>query len=388
MEHATFKWLKAESLQLPRLAREGDQDSIQYDEPFEEYLRDRSCISSSGIRAVLNSPQHFLASLMGFNDDEDVKPHFRFGRAVHTFILEPRRFQEIYVIQPEFTGRTKDGRESAQSKEAREAKARWYSELPVNAEVVTQEEIDHIICMAESLMRHPQASNLLKNGRPEVSGRITDPETGLRVKARCDYLTDWNNCLYISDIKSTRAGSEGLFSTEVARNRYHVQLALYADVYARLTGRPIEAVAIIGIEKTPPYTVFHRWLSDDDLDLGRAWYKHGLRTYRRCLQTGLWPASEVSATMLNLPVYAKMEALPEFDFGGGDHEPGHQGDDERAVRSEGERDRPQSVREQRVHGDRPVDAAVDGDDQADPRGPSGSHGIAVSTELSQEHSRE
>jgi hypothetical protein len=273
-------------------------------------------MSSSGIRKVLKSPQHFLADISGFLDEEDgpEKPHFRFGRAVHMMILEPAKFRDLYVVAPEFTGLTLKGEMSTQSAAAKQKKKEWYDNLPYGAEVVTQAELDTMCFMVDSLMAHPQASGLLKEGRPEVTGRFVHKGTGVRCRIRPDYLTQSSTGIYISDIKTSRDPSAPIFAADMARHKYFVQLALYRDGIAQIVGRQVEAVAFIAMEKTPPFTVNVHWMTEDDLELGRLWYEHGLRTYKRCLELDQWPSNQINGAMINLPAWAKLECLPEFQF--------------------------------------------------------------------------
>lgn len=315
MEHSSFRWFKASPSQLPRVGS-NEPDELIYDESFEKYLSDTTCMSSSGIRKILKSPQHFLAEIAGFleEDDEPEKKHFTFGRAVHMMILEPAKFRELYIVAPEFVGMTKDGRPSTQSKEAIDKKKAWYADLPPSAEVVTQTDLDTMLYMVDALLAHPQASGLLREGRPEVTGRFVHRTTGVRCRIRPDYLTIAKDGIYISDIKTSRDPSASIFATDMARHRYHVQLSLYRDGIAQILGKQVEAVAFIAMEKTPPYTVNVHWMNDEDLELGRMWYEHGLRTYKRCLELDQWPPSQINGSMINLPNWSKLEALPDFQF--------------------------------------------------------------------------
>lgn len=315
MEHAHLpRWFKPNNAIFPAIGST-EPETFIYDLPFEKYLGDRSAISSSGIRKILKSPRHYLADLVGMlGDDDEEKDEFRFGRAAHLLILEPQKFKELHVVEPKFTGLTKDGRESSQSKEAKQAKEAWRKSLHPEAVLITQEESDHLTNMVDSLMGHSQISNLLKNGKPEVSGFFNDPVTGIRVRFRPDYLTPDGGSLFLSDIKTTRDASAGLFSNDAARFKYHVQLALYADGIKKITGKDPEAVAIIACEKTPPYSSALYWLNEEDIETGRRWYRFALDTLKRCMTTNDWPGIQRDGQMLSLPKWTENEPFPQFDW--------------------------------------------------------------------------
>lgn len=317
MEHGpTLKWMDTSKVQMPLIGC-SDPDELLYDLPFPEYLANKKCISNSGLKKVLQSPRHYVADLMGFgsDDEEGEKDHFRFGRAAHMMVLEPAKFRQLYVVMPEFIGMTKDGRPSAQSKDAKEQKAKWLEGVHPDALVLSASEMNDLNYMIESLMGHATASNLLKNGRPEVTGFWTHKETGLRIRIRPDYFTwDKEGKLYISDLKTTKDASPGLFATDVARMKYHMQLALYVDGVTQITGKPVEAQAIIALEKKPPYSCALYWINEDDLAKGRQWYEFALRTLRRCIDRGEWPGVQGEGQMLNLPRFTDYEQFPQFDW--------------------------------------------------------------------------
>lgn len=316
MEHGRIPaWFNMERFgpTLPKIGLE-EENKLVYDLPFEQYLTDPDTVSSSGLKQILKSPQHFLAMLSGhFKDEEDGRDHLRFGQAAHMLILEPMRFKEMYLVEPEFVGKTQDGKLSTRSKEAQEKKKAWWKSLPKDSMVLTKKEMDDLIYMIDSLATHPRAGSLLRNGRPEVSGFFTDPDTGIRVRIRLDYLTiDKQGRYYISDLKTARDAGQGLFGYDAARLKYHMQLALYYDGLWQITGKQPEAAAFIALEKTPPYPVALYWLNDDDLDVGRRWYKFALQTLKRCLEQNDWPPMQAEGEMLKLNERFMNDQFPEF----------------------------------------------------------------------------
>ena len=315
MEHGLPVWFKEDQHQLPKLNM-NLPDELIYDLPFEKYLGDRSAVSSSGLRKILKSPQHYLAEVCGYaKDEEEEKDAYRFGRAAHMLILEPMKFKELYVVEPEFIGFTKDGRASAQSGEAKAKRQAWRDSLKPDALVLSKQEMDTLIYMIDSLAYHQRAGALLRDGKPEVTGFFTHKETGLRVRIRPDYLTqDKQGRIYISDLKTTRDASAGLFAHDVGRFKYHLQLALYYDGIKQITGKEPEAAAFIAIEKSAPYSCAVYWMNEDDLAIGRGWYEHALRTLKRCIEKNDWPGVQHDAAMIELPQWAQNEVFPIFEW--------------------------------------------------------------------------
>lgn len=308
MEHAETK-NKQRDVRLPE--HDVDKpDELFYDEDFEKYLADRSCVSSSGVRKMMESPRHFLASVMESKeeDDADEPAHYRFGKAAHMMILEPAKFREYYVTQPDF-----GPMQSIKNREKRDA---WKEGLPAGALVLTEKEIDMLTNMVNSLQMHPEASQFFKAGKPEVTGRFTHKKTGIRCRIRPDYIS-YNDQgeLFIFDIKTTRTTTKGLFATDAAKKKYHCQLAYYADGMAQITGREPSAVALVAMEKVEPYSVFVYWMDDEDLKKGRELNDFALANLKRSLTTGKWPGPQAHGEMMSLPMWAKDEMPAHFDYG-------------------------------------------------------------------------
>lgn len=309
MEHGTVGKLKKMNPRLPEFDVK-KPDEITYDESFESYLTDRSCVSSSGLKKIMESPLHFLWNVTEqlVEDEEDEPEHFKFGRVCHMAILEPSRFREMYITQPYFG--------AMQSPKNREKRDAWKRDLPEGSLVLTQKQLDDLTHMIDSLMAHPQASSFFKNGKPEVTGRFTHKETGIRCRIRPDYISyaDDGN-LFIFDIKSTRMENKALFASDAAKKKYDQQLAFYRDGMAQIMGREPQAVALVALVKTPPYPVFVYWMTDEDLAVGRAWNEEALRNLKRSLTTGKWPGPQATGEMIEMPTWRRTEAFPQFDYG-------------------------------------------------------------------------
>lgn len=308
------KWVDMGKITLPPI-NSNQEECLKENLAFEDYLK-VPAISSSGIKLVLKSPLDYLTNLSRQVEEEE-SDAFRFGRAAHLLVLEPHRFKELYVVEPTFTGMTtgKDAKESSNSKEAKEKRKAWYDSLKPETQVVTQQEMEDLLYMVDSLVADPVISGLLKNGKPEVSGFFQDKETGLWVRIRADYLSrDSEGRLYLSDLKTAQDVSEGIFATAAARFKYDVQLALYMDGIEQITGEKIEQVGIIAVEKKPPYQACLYWLTEEDLETGRAEYKHALRVLKKSITENEWPQAAKSGVMLQMPSWRKTQALPYFEF--------------------------------------------------------------------------
>lgn len=290
---------------------------LKHNLPFVEYASDSGTMNSSALKFLLQSPRKFLAYLLDREEPDENKEadHLRFGRAAHLMFLEPKRFKELYVVQPEFTGLTKDGKISANCKESREKKAAWLDSQNSDAVILKQDELDSLVGMVESVMSHSVASLLLKNGEPEVSGWFTDDETGVNCRFRADYISkDSDGNVHLIDLKTAREGDAGLFSKQIHSLKYYVQMAFYYDGITKLLGREPATATFLVVEKKYPHDTYVYECDDDMIEKGRVIYKHALRIYKRCLKENDWPGGQSRAQMISLPRYSEFDSLPEFEF--------------------------------------------------------------------------
>lgn len=290
-----------------------------YDEPFSTYLADREHLNAGGIVNILESPRQYICALAGYGKEEDEPDHFRFGRAVHMAVLEPQKFRDAFVVEPVFEGRTKKGEltNSPNCQEVKDAKAAWYAALPPNPLVLKNDEMDMLLEMIDTLLEHPQAANMFRNGRPEVTGRWTHPKYKIKCKIRPDYLTvvEASGKYYFFDLKTARSAQAGMFATDAARLKYHVKMSWYWDGLTAIMGREPEGCALIPVEKSIPSKAEVFWLNEKDLETGRRQCNYAVETLLQCMEKNIWPRRKTGGSMLQMPNWLDSEPLPEFDWG-------------------------------------------------------------------------
>jgi len=269
------------------------------------YHSDKSAVSASSLSKILRSPATFKETFWG--PPRPASDALKLGRLVHMALLEPSRFVESYVVMPVFEGFTKDGRLSNQSGEAKAKKASWFASLPPGTTVVTEEERDVIEGIANSVMAHRDAKDILTGGKTEVSGYYVDQDSGIRCKIRPDFIHFGIHAEV--DLKTTQDCSRYAFSRSIMNYNYHFQRAMYAEGIKAITGKYPEHSVFIAVEKEPPFEVAVYRADIGMMDYGREQYKQALRTLRTCIDTMTWPG--IQATMEDI-------ALPAYVFNQGD----------------------------------------------------------------------
>lgn len=267
-------------------------------------------ISSTGLKTLLTkSPEHFIYQ---WNKPEEDKDHYRFGRVFHLGCLEPQRFRDELLVEPEFTGYTKKGELSSQSGEAREKKKAWHLKN-AGKTILKASEKDDMIGMLNSVMKVDEARGIIAQGKPEVSLFCTDPVTKLLMKGRPDILVIEDDGIEIYDIKTTRRHSRWFYK-DIGEFRYDIQLAFYALLCQIVYGKPLKRGGWIVVEKEPPYSTTIRDVTPERSAMSDDWVRHGLNVLADCITKNQWPSYCQNVEAAEYPKWLESEPLPQFEF--------------------------------------------------------------------------
>lgn len=220
---------------------------------------------------------------------EDVAMFVR-GRAVHTAVLEPKRFLTDYVL---FPGKIRRGKE-------------WdaFAEEHADKTILKVDEYDKAWAAAEAVMRHPEARALLERTEREKTFTWRDEKTGLLCKCRVDAIGG-----ALVDLKSTGDIDARCFGNRSARLMYHGQLAMYGDG-AKHAGDKF----IIAVESEPPHDVAVFEVNGDAYYAGQELYQGLLAGLSVCMKTNTWLGRYPMKQVLELPRYVFDEEQEDGTF--------------------------------------------------------------------------
>lgn len=293
--------------QFGMLNEEGDGFVTEWVENLENelYHANKEAVGSGLLRKMLKSPATFQAFYKDLAHEEETDA-MRFGTLVHKAILEPASFLDGYVVEPKFIGFTKDGRESALSADAKKKKQDWRDGLPLGTQIVTQDELHDLQGITKSILEHEKASELLKNGKPEISGFYVDKETGVKCRIRPDFLSF--DLMALVDIKTCQDCSIEAFSRVIWQRRYDLQLAMYCEGAQAISNKKVEYPIFIAVEKKPPYECAVYTCDDALMEIGLRDYNACLKKLKTCIETNDWPRySQNEILSIGLPNWALKE---------------------------------------------------------------------------------
>ncbi|HOW94055.1 MAG TPA: PD-(D/E)XK nuclease-like domain-containing protein [Mycolicibacterium fallax] len=276
-------------------------DGVHLGVPDHEYHADIAALSSSGARLLLppSAPELFRHKL-----DAERKPkrEFDFGQIAHRLLLgDGARFE---VLHPEVVALKADGsvaanpRATAGWKQA-EQDARDAGRVPVHADDFARAE-----AMVSAVRRHPDAGPLFADGVAELSLFATDPETGVRLRARPDWTIGYHGTptLFV-DFKTTVCAEPNEFARKGSGFGYHIQAAFYLRV-ARLVDMDVGMdvrFLFVACEKTPPHMVSVVEFDRDDLAAADQLVTQAIQVFAECSRSGQWPGYPPGIHTMRVP---------------------------------------------------------------------------------------
>jgi len=237
-------------------------------------------VSKTGLDKIERSPAHYK-----FREFKDPTRAMAIGSAIHCAILEPDRFGKDYKVT-ECKARTE--------KAYKEAKAEFGGEF-----ALTAQEGLKVLGMQESVGNNLEAMQYLTApGNAELSAVITDPETGITIRCRYDWITDSGVSV---DVKKTQDIRK--FAKTVFDYRYHVQDAMYSFIYKQITGEDLRFY-FLAVEEEKPHSSQMFLLDDTALEIGNYYFRKNLRTYAECVNADKWPHPDCEEGLIELPNWA------------------------------------------------------------------------------------
>jgi hypothetical protein len=272
-------------------------DGIVLDLPEAEYHA-RPELSSTQARQLLDVPARYKYRL---EHPQEHKDAFDLGTAVHAAVLGVGAETTVLDF------------DSYRTKAAQQARDEAYTagQTPILAKNYAP-----IAAMREAVLAHPVARGLFEQvGAAEASVFASDPDTGIRTRARFDYLPlqiDGKPCAAV-DLKTTgKSAALADFAKSVATFGYHVQQAHYLDTLLWATGQSLD-FAFVVVETAAPHLVAVHTLDDHFRDIGRDEAARARRLLAECRASGVWPGYADEITTIVPPMWLVYQQLDEYE---------------------------------------------------------------------------
>ena len=260
-----------------------------------DYHADTDRPSKSMLSDILDRPSTYYKKYVApIEEREKRKPakHFRDGDLVHCQVHEPNEFNKRYQVV---------------NVKARNTKKFTEAGLSTDKTCITTPEYDNASYMANALWSNKYARSYLElAGNAERTFYYTDPETGIDLKARPDFITD--DCRFVLDTKTAKSISPRILTQDCDTYKYWLSPELIHNAVESVRGIRPQAYVFLFVENTgekrPDTAVYYA--SDEFLEIGEIKLKEALKTLKQCRETNYWPAFE-QPMALGLPGYRMHE---------------------------------------------------------------------------------
>lgn len=247
-------------------------------------------LSSTGAKTILRSPAHYKYQ----QENRVEKSAFDLGHAVHSMILGVGL--EIVAIPDEVLA----SNGAASTKEAKSfiAESRENGKVPLKADVIAE-----CVAITESVLFHPLARTLLEQpGKAEQSLFAKDPETGVWLRARVDYLPErTDGQALVVDIKTAVSADPRDFGRSAAEYGYDIQESWYRHVLELARGDKDIGFRFVVVAKTPPYLVSVIELDAEYAMCGESRMRRAIELFKECSDKNEWPGYEAVTHLVGPP---------------------------------------------------------------------------------------
>jgi hypothetical protein len=171
-------------------------------------------------------------------------------------------------------------------------------------------EWDAVQQMRDSLLRNSTAEALLADGEAELSGYWRDEPTGVGLRFRPDWMTEFDGRTVCVDVKTTVSADPREFGRSVAKFSYDLQAYWYTrGLHAH--GINDARFLFLAVEKTPPYPVSVIELDAEALARGEASMRRAIDLYADCLSRDEWTGYGDLVHTVSLPRWALQDFQQE-----------------------------------------------------------------------------
>lgn len=270
------------------------------DLPAALYHADPGSVSNTMLSAMNKSPAHCWALHLDPSRPPNFStPAMRAGSLAHTVILEPEAARARYVVKPPgIDYRTKDGKA-------------WRDER--TAEIISMEDLSAADAQQFAFLRVTALRNLLAGGEAETSLFWTDSATGLRCRARPDWL-HWHGPkrATVLDVKTIADLTPEAVQRAISSYGYHRQAAHYT-AGLQACGIEVEEFVFGFVSSSYPYLAAAYVLDDETMQQGRDEVGELLDRFANCQQINEWPAFGDGYQFTGLPTWAKRPSEVEIE---------------------------------------------------------------------------
>lgn len=269
-------------------------DGIYTDISIEDYHKSEG-FSATSLKYAKQSLKHFRMYLDG-RIEKPKGSHFGFGNAFELALLSPDEYLKRVAVFPdgelmeEAKAKNPKLEKLRSSKVYQEGRDKFHKEAEGKYIIndVGVESFETIEEMLSSCYQDKVIQGLIKNTEYQLSCYWTDPETGIQLKTRPDFVKRKKNV--IVNVKTTLDGSPKGFQRDCVEHDYFLQAIIeITGCIASGLMEKVDNYFWLVVEKVPPYNATVYDFKSEDIATMRMTLEYTLNKIRNAQESELWP---------------------------------------------------------------------------------------------------
>lgn len=270
--------------------------------PFDQYLADPG-VSNSMLSDMRKSPAHCYALHLAEDRPQDnATDAMNAGTLAHTAILEPDALASRYIVKPDdMNFSTKEGKA-------------WRAAVPAGLSIISTDMHRAALAQRAAVMRVEALRRIFGSGIAETSLFWIDKETGLRCKARPDWLHfSTPRRVTALDVKTISELTPEAVEKAVTFYGYYRQRAHYINGL-RACGMEVDDFGFAFVSGGYPFLAAAYLLDDETCDQGADEVAELLARFADCKARNEWPAFGDGFQLTGLLKWARRSQEVEVSF--------------------------------------------------------------------------
>lgn len=244
-------------------------------------------LRASWLKVLYSQTPAHLRARMNEPMDSDA---LRFGRALHTAVLQPELYADSWAVAPKVDKRTTAGKETW---------AKFEAECASKGKGMLSEAEGNMVQGMLRSLEDTTVSNVL-NMAPMREVVLTGAIGGVECKCRIDACSPDG---LLVDLKTTISAAPRAFTRSIVDFGYLLQLAFYRTLMQQ-NGIGYGATVLVAVEKQAPFAAALYALRDDDIARMMLVLPELAQRYQRCLDDEHWPSYPSTVQVLEMPEWA------------------------------------------------------------------------------------
>lgn len=274
--------------------------------PESIYHGSRTSLSVSSAKLLLppSCPALFRWSQ---DNPKPINKIYDFGHIVHHLVLGVG--DPIFIMDPALHGLNKDGSPSAAPANTTkwkdtDAAARERGEIPVHIDKFAVAQ-----AMAAAVVDDAIAGPLFADGIPELSIYVEDPETGVLLRGRVDWMTWVDGVLKVIDLKTSATVNPAELRRKWWGYAYHCQEAWYRRLLELLGVAEDIDFLFVAVDKNPPHLVTPGRYIESARAEGERLNRQAIDLFLECSTTDSWPGFVEGIAPLDIPGWVYRDGI-------------------------------------------------------------------------------